>query len=171
MNVSRIIKHLKTDEGLRLYPYRCPADKLTIGYGRNIEDKGFTREEKAHIVGEPITDSQFEGYLKEHGITLAGAEMLLVNDIKDSIDEVKDIIGDEPFSKLNSIRQEVLINMCFNMGAPSFKSFESMIKNVRLGLYKKAAEEIKNSLYYENEDTHSRAKQLYLSFYKNKWVE
>ncbi|WP_413910534.1 glycoside hydrolase family protein [Desulfobacula sp.] len=33
---DQLIKH----EGLRLKPYHCPAGKLTIGVGRNLEDKG-----------------------------------------------------------------------------------------------------------------------------------
>ncbi|MBP5593653.1 MAG: hypothetical protein J6X75_05780, partial [Clostridia bacterium] len=38
-------KFTKLAEGLRLKPYRCPAGKLTIGYGRNIEDMGISETE------------------------------------------------------------------------------------------------------------------------------
>jgi len=36
--VDQIIEH----EGLKLKPYHCPAGKLTIGVGRNLEDKGIS---------------------------------------------------------------------------------------------------------------------------------
>ena len=35
----------KDFEGLRLKPYRCSAGKLTIGYGRNLEDVGIDEKE------------------------------------------------------------------------------------------------------------------------------
>lgn len=35
--MTPLLTHIKTSEGLSLTPYRCPAGKLTIGYGTNIE--------------------------------------------------------------------------------------------------------------------------------------
>jgi lysozyme len=35
----------KGHEGLRLKPYKCTSRKLTIGYGRNLDDKGITEKE------------------------------------------------------------------------------------------------------------------------------
>lgn len=40
-----LIEQLKRHEGLRLKPYRCSAGKLTIGYGRNLEDRGINKTE------------------------------------------------------------------------------------------------------------------------------
>ena len=42
--INEATEQLKQDEGWRLKPYRCTAGKLTIGYGRNIEDKGITKQ-------------------------------------------------------------------------------------------------------------------------------
>ena len=39
------LRVLRQHEGLRLNPYRCPAGKLTIGYGRNLDDAGISEEE------------------------------------------------------------------------------------------------------------------------------
>ncbi len=36
MLLDLIKEQLVRHEGLRLRPYRCPAGKLTIGYGRNL---------------------------------------------------------------------------------------------------------------------------------------
>ena len=40
-----LIEQLKRHEGLKLKPYKCTADKLTIGVGRNLEDVGISEEE------------------------------------------------------------------------------------------------------------------------------
>ena len=39
----------KDFEGLRLKPYKCTANKLTIGYGRNLEDVGITPTEANYL--------------------------------------------------------------------------------------------------------------------------
>ena len=46
MSVIHIAKSsLRAHEGLRLKAYQCTADKTTIGYGRNLDDKGISNEE------------------------------------------------------------------------------------------------------------------------------
>jgi hypothetical protein len=37
INVDRVKKWVRLDEGLILHVYRCPAGKRTIGYGYNLE--------------------------------------------------------------------------------------------------------------------------------------
>jgi len=49
------IEQLKHDEGIRLFPYQCSADKLTIGYGRNLEDNGISEHEAEQML---LTDTQ-----------------------------------------------------------------------------------------------------------------
>jgi lysozyme len=43
--ITKIFKDLAKFEGLKLKPYRCTAGKLTIGYGRNLDDTGISRTE------------------------------------------------------------------------------------------------------------------------------
>ena len=43
--MSNLVNQLMRQEGLRLKPYKCTGDKLTIGYGRNLEDRGITESE------------------------------------------------------------------------------------------------------------------------------
>jgi GH24 family phage-related lysozyme (muramidase) len=38
---ENMIRQLTRHEGLRLKPYLCPAGKLTIGIGRNLEARNF----------------------------------------------------------------------------------------------------------------------------------
>lgn len=88
---------LITHEGLELKPYQCTADKLTIGVGRNIEDRGITEDE---------------------------ARYLLKNDIKIVEDE---LLSKKPMvAELDAVRQRVLVDMGFNLGIPTLLKFQNM---------------------------------------------
>ena len=88
---------LITHEGLELKPYQCTADKLTIGVGRNIEDRGITEDE---------------------------ARYLLKNDIKIVEDE---LVSKKPMvAELDAVRQRVLVDMGFNLGIPTLLKFQNM---------------------------------------------
>ncbi len=115
MNRRLLIEQLKRDEGLSLRPYRCPAGKLTIAFGRNLEDNGISREE---------------------------AEQMLQNDIDDVIRELQTI---KQYNYLDPIRQTVLANMAYNLGVPTLKKFRNMLANISLGDYSNAAKEMLNS--------------------------
>jgi lysozyme len=109
---GNIIDMLIAHEGLRLKPYRCPAGKLTIGAGRNIEDLGITREE---------------------------AIMLLHNDITRVSNELKQFTW---YGQLSQARQEAMIDMCFNLGITRFKTFKRMIAALEDHNYYKASTEM-----------------------------
>ena len=47
-----IEEQLLLHEGLRLKPYRCTSNKLTIGVGRNLEDKGISKEEAMRLLAQ-----------------------------------------------------------------------------------------------------------------------
>ena len=110
------VEQIKLDEGLRLKPYQCTASKVTIGYGRNIEDNGITEEE---------------------------AEFLLLNDIKSTQEEL--LASFEWFVMLSATKQGVLINMCFNLGLTRFRQFKKMISAIEIGDYDEAAEQMLDS--------------------------
>ena len=72
-----VSKRLVEHEGCVLKPYTCPAGKLTIGVGRNIEDNPLTEQEK-RALGDYM-----------HGITKNGAMLLLRNDVAKCLKELK----------------------------------------------------------------------------------
>nr|WP_083863867.1 glycoside hydrolase family protein [Desulfobacula toluolica] len=126
---KKIADQLIQHEDLRLKPYRCPAGKLTIGIGRNLEDKGITQKE---------------------------AIMLLKNDIQDCISDLKEIFSDQKnnenekneFDSLPEGVQIVLVDMRFNLGHDGFRRFKKMIKAVREHDFHRAALEMKDSRWY-----------------------
>ncbi len=114
--LNSVAIQLKQDEGLRLKPYRCTANKLTIGYGRNIEEVGITEEEANH---------------------------LLLNDI---IKTDKELQSKLPFySALDDTRKMILLNMCFQLGYPKFSFFKKFLKAVENKDYQKASLEMLDS--------------------------
>jgi lysozyme len=108
--IDAVSQRLRAEEGLRLKPYRCPAGKLTIGYGRNIQ---------------------------EVGITKAEAEMLLQNDIQKTINDLNKSIP--WYQTLSETRQVVLVDMCFNLGLTEFLKFKNTLYLVKNGDYVSAS--------------------------------
>lgn len=107
---------LKIDEGLRLKPYRCTANKLTIGYGRNLDDVGISKAE---------------------------AECMLETDIREA--ENACLHAFPWFAELTEPRQDVIVNMCFNLGLTRLLGFKKFLKAMSLGDYATAAKEMMDS--------------------------
>ena len=110
------IELIKKHEGLRLKPYRCTANKQTIGYGRNIEDNGISKEE---------------------------ATIMLCNDIRESEDALASKISN--WEELSEVRKAVLINMVFNLGWPRLSKFKRALAAVEGGDFKRASAEMLDS--------------------------
>lgn len=122
--MSKLEDMLLVHEGKKRFVYRCTSNALTIGVGRNIDpNKG--------------------------GIGLSDDEILymLRNDIKRVYDELDSNLP--WFKDLDDVRQDVLQDMCFNMGISRLLSFRKMLAAVELGLYDRASDELLNSKYAE----------------------
>ena len=115
MNAYELIK---LHEGFELYPYKCPAGKLTIGYGRNIEDNGISEEE---------------------------AELMLANDIQRCVLELKRVLP--WYDGLDDVRQAVLIDMCYNLGISRLLKFKRFLSALEQDYYDLAAREMLDSLW------------------------
>ena len=107
-----LIKH----EALKLMPYRCSSDCLTIGVGRNLDDKG---------ISERV------------------AMIMLDEDIEDAI---SDLTRNLPyFGDLPECVKEALVNMVFNMGISRFLQFKKTLAYLKAGKYTKAGNECLDS--------------------------
>jgi len=118
MDRYRIKQMLKRHEGLRLKPYRDTVGKLTIGYGRNLEDDGISLEE---------------------------AELMLENDLDRAVKAARDVVAG--FDELDEVRQAVLVDMAFNLGRAGLASFQKMRAALALGDFERAAAEMLDSLW------------------------
>lgn len=119
MDLEKIVTDLENDEAFRQFPYRCTGGKLTIGYGRNLEDKGISVDE---------------------------ADVLLRNDIQSSIYDLTQIFSD--FDTIPESIQRVLVNMRFQLGSYGFRAFKNMINAVENQDWDWMINEMKDSLWY-----------------------
>lgn len=140
MNRTRLKALLVKHEGLRLTPYRCPAGKLTIGVGRNIEDKGFSAEER-RVLGLD------NGRKLDDGITADEARYLLDNDINEVWQALSAKLAGL-FNSLEEARQHVLLDMAFNLGVAGLLKFRKMIAALERRDFERAADEMKDSTWY-----------------------
>lgn len=122
--LSEMMNDLIRDEGLELKPYRCPTGKLTIGVGRNLEDKGISQDEAIY---------------------------LLRNDITECVEDLRTIFHN--FEEFSASRKRALINMRFNLGPSGFRSFKKMIAAIKANDWQTACKEAKNSKWYKQVPT------------------
>ena len=110
----------KTFEGLRLKPYRCTAGKLTIGYGRNLDDVGISQAE---------------------------ADMLFERDFAMAESEVKRLCKEFSIDVDSLIEQRfyVLTDMMFNLGYSRLSKFKKFLYALKTGSYEAAANEMLDS--------------------------
>lgn len=137
--IGRIKKTLISDEGLRLKPYKCSSGKTTIGIGRNLEDKGISDRE---------------------------AEFLLDNDIEDIR---VDLIREMPWIfDLDEVRQNVFVNMAFNLGITGLLGFKNFLKAAKNRNFEEAAEEMLNSKWASQ--VGKRAERLAMEMRGGQWT-
>ena len=116
MGLNSLRDQLLRDEGCRLKVYTDLVGKLTIGVGRNLEDKG---------------------------ISLAEAEMMLDNDIRDF---TADVLVAIPWAVgLDEVRREALVNMAFNMGTQGLLGFKRALAALHRGDWATASEHMLES--------------------------
>jgi len=118
INKKRLSQQLIKHEGLRLKPYRCTADKLTIGVGRNLDDVGITEEEALYLLGADI--------------------QVVINQCT---------VAFAWFERLDELRKEAVINLVFNMGLTKFKQFKKTISYIEQGKFDLAGAELLDSNY------------------------
>jgi lysozyme len=115
---NEIIAMLKRHEGLKLFPYKCSKNFLTLGVGRNLETNGITEEE---------------------------ANYLLFNDIKRVKEQLKKNFG--VYRTFPKRARLVCIDMAFQMGIKGFMSFRNTRELMVLGKWVDASEELLRSKY------------------------
>ena len=130
-----LLRMVERHEGRRNKPYRCPAGRLTIGVGHNMEARPLPRDMQA--------------LLDKHGyITDGMVDQLLIADLADAILDAADAVGAQTWESLNLARQYAIIDMAFNLGGGGLQKFKRFLAAVRAGNWKAAADEIRASKYY-----------------------
>lgn len=120
-------------EGLRRKPYRCPAGKLTIGVGHNIETRAL-----------PV---DIDIYLKTQGeITDEMVERLLVVDIESAQGSCRKWLDN--WDQIDTARQMAITDFMFNVGPGTAKEFVATQAAIELGDWEAAAHCLEDSRWY-----------------------
>lgn len=115
---DKLKQQIKLHEGVEYRVYEDTQGILTIGVGRNLEDRGLSEDE---------------------------VDYLLNNDIKICVEELKRSF--DWYEDLGDIRKRVLVDMVFNLGMPRLKGFVKMLEAIESGAWEAAAEEMLDSTW------------------------
>lgn len=107
-----LLNQIRRHEGLRLKPYHCSENFLSLGYGRNLDT---------------------------NGISEAEAEFMLSNDLLACESEMKD---EGWYNQLDETRRAVVLNMAFNLGKPTLLKFKKFIGALSDDDYETASKEM-----------------------------
>lgn len=112
---------LRRDEGTgpmakgRYFPYRCPAGKLTIGCGRNLDDAGISAATETQMLDEDIDAC------------------------------LADLQTFPWFLTLDPVRVRAVVNLRFNLGAGTFRTFRLFVEAMSRKDYAAAGTELRRS--------------------------
>ena len=136
-NKDLLMVKLIAHEGLRLNVYKDSLGIDTIGIGRNLQDRGISKEELDEL------DITSIDHVYEYGITEADAIFLAENDVQIVEDEL--VRAHSCVEELDAVRQLVLIDMAFNLGVPRLCKFKKMWAAVHAKQFDIAAKEMLDS--------------------------
>jgi len=119
MNDARLKKQLEVDELRSKKIYTDTVGKISGGIGRNLTDRGFSDDE---------------------------IDLMYANDVRMAEADARALVPN--FDKLNDVRQEVLVNMSFNLGKSRLSGFKKFLAAVAIQDFSRAADEMKDSAWY-----------------------
>ena len=138
-DLGRLSSQLTIHEGYRLRPYRDSKGKITVGVGRNLSDRGVKPDE---------------------------ISLMLRNDIADALRECRQYGW---FNGLDDVRQNVILNMVFNMGMPRLLGFKVTIGHIAAGRFAEASEEMLDSDWARRDVSEDRSGELSRMMKSGKW--
>lgn len=118
MSLTNLIDVLVRHEGLRNKPYEDTSGHLTIGVGRNLDTMGLSDDEIYYLLKNDIRRCETE--------------------LDNSFRWYKD---------LDQVRQEAMINLCFNLGITRLRKFKLALRAMEVKDYEDASENFLDSLW------------------------
>ena len=117
--MEKLIDMLKRHEGVETHAYECSEGKVTVGVGRNIDQKG----------GMGLSEDEID--------------YLLQNDVERVI---KELSSEYPwFNSLDDVRKDAIIDIAFNLGATRLRGFRRALTAMEAGDYTEASTEFLDS--------------------------
>jgi len=116
--MTKLRDQLKRHEGVRTHAYKCSANMITVAVGRNIDENGGL------------------------GLSMDEIDYLLDNDIKRC---KRELLAYSWFIDLDSVRQDAMVNLCFNLGFSRLSLFTNALAAMDEANYERAAMEFLDS--------------------------
>lgn len=119
MNPARLKRQLEVDEFRSKKIYVDTVGKVSGGIGRNLTDRGFSDDE---------------------------IDLMYANDIRQAEKDARSLVPG--FDQLNDVRQEVVVNLSFNLGYSRLAGFRRFLSALNSSDFDDAAAELKDSKWY-----------------------
>lgn len=148
IDFARLERHIKRDEGFRAHPYRDTVGVWTIGYG-SIRWRGERVDSNTVTVTE--REAEHELHAELYGCLIDAQQII------------------PGFDTLGNVRQEVAVNMVYNLGRRGVLGFRRMREALRRGDVEAAADEMVDSRWYTQ--VGNRAKRLERAMRSGIWPE
>jgi lysozyme len=126
MDINKLREQLKIDEGVKYEVYDDHLGYKTFGIGHLITTKD---EEYGAIIGTIVSEKRVNAVFD--------------TDVNTYIDEAKKVFGN--LEEMPQEAQQVIVNMCFNMGSPRLSQFKKFIKAIHDEDWATASVEMLNS--------------------------
>lgn len=130
--IDALRAQLKRHEGFSAKVYKDTLGVRTVGYGRNLDQRGLSRSEVIMI-------------LERTGVTKQEAEVLLNNDIAQALRDCEAHLL--WWNILDEVRKLVIADMAFNLGISRLMGFSRMLTACAKHDWTTAAAEMRNSLW------------------------
>ena len=132
MNIEKLKEQIKRHEGEVLEVYADSLGYLTLGVGHLIQDND---PEHGQPAGTPVSQEVVDKYYEI--------------DFDKHLEETKHVIGHDVFDGLPGEIQEVLVNMCFNLGGTRLGKFRNMLNAVEDHDWERMAVEMEDSRWFK----------------------
>lgn len=119
-------------EGFNPRRYLCPANKVTQGYGRNLEALPLSSKEEDELNSDGTVSKEV-------------AKRWLMEEMSNV--EAK-LSSNQVYKMLNEVRRAVLLDMAYNMGIAGLYEFRRMFQALKDSDYALASREMKDSKWY-----------------------
>ena len=132
MNIEKLKEQIKRHEGEVLEVYADSLGYLTLGVGHLIQPND---PEHGQPAGTPVSQEEVDKYYEI--------------DFDKHLEETKHVIGHDVFDGLPGEIQEVLVNMCFNLGGTRLGKFRNMLNAVEDHDWERMAVEMEDSRWFK----------------------
>ena len=132
MNLEKLKEQIKRHEGEVLEIYEDSLGYLTLGVGHLIQPHD---PEHGQPAGTPVSQEVVDEYYAV--------------DFDKHLVETEHVVGKDVFDGLPSEIQEVLVNMCFNLGGTRLGKFKNMLNAVEDHDWERMAVEMEDSRWFK----------------------